>query len=363
MKALVYHGPGRKSWDTVPDPTIQQATDAIARIDSVTICGTDLHILKGDVPETAPGTILGHEAVGTIVETGSAVSNVRKGDQVLLSCVSACGRCTYCKQGRYGQCLGGGGWIFGHTINGVQAEYARVPFADTSTYKVPAELDAEQVLFLSDILPTSFEVGVLNGQVSPGDTVAIVGAGPIGLSAILAARLFSPGKIIAIDLADTRLVRAREFGADITINNGSKDPVAAVQALTDGLGADVAIEAVGVPATFELCADLVKPGGRVANVGVHGHPATLHLEKLWIRDVTITTGLVDTYSIPRLLSLIKGGRLDPRIFITHRFALDGVMEAYDVFADAGRSGALKVVMSRAMVLRQAEKKEAVAVAR
>lgn len=359
MKAVVYHGPGKKGWDTVADPSIQQASDAIVRIDAVTICGTDLHILKGDVPETTPGTILGHEAVGTIVETGAAVSTVRKGDQVLLSCVSACGRCTYCKQGRYGQCIGGGGWIFGHTINGVQAEYARVPFADTSVYKVPEGLSAEQVLFLSDILPTSFEVGVVNGKVSPGDTVAIVGAGPIGLAAILAARLFSPGSIIAIDLADSRLVKAKEFGADVTINNGTQDAVAAVLALTEGLGADVAIEAVGVPATFELCEELVKPGGHIANVGVHGHPAALHLEKLWIKDVTITTGLVDTYSIPRLLSLIRGGRLDPTRFITHRFALDGVMDAYDVFADAGRSGALKVVMNRAMVLRQPEKKEAV----
>ena len=363
MKAVVYHGPGRKSWDTVADPSIQQATDAIVSIDAVTICGTDLHILKGDVPETKPGTILGHEAVGTVVETGAAVTTVKKGDQVLLSCVSACGRCAYCKQGRYGACTGGGGWIFGHTINGVQAEYARVPFADTSVYKVPGELSAEQVLFLSDILPTSFEVGVLNGKVSPGDTVAVVGAGPIGLAAILTARLFSPGKIIAIDLADNRLARAKEFGADVVINNGGTDAVAAVQAMTGGRGVDAAIEAVGVPATFELCADLVKPGGHVANVGVHGHPATLHLEKLWIRDVTITTGLVDTYSIPRLLNLIEGGRLDPTAFITHRFALDGVMDAYGVFADAARSGALKVVLQRAMVLRQPEEKEAVATAR
>ncbi len=359
MKAVVYQGPGKKSWETVPDPSIDRATDAIVRIDAVTICGTDLHILKGDVPETTPGTILGHEAVGTIVETGGAVSTVKQGDQVLLSCISACGRCAYCKQGRYGACTGGGGWIFGHTINGVQADYARVPFADTSVYKIPDGLTPEQVLFLSDILPTSFEVGVLNGKVSPGDSVAIVGAGPIGLAAILAASLFSPGKIIAIDVADTRLARAKEFGADVTINNGKVDPVAAVRSATDGLGVDVAIEAVGVPATFELCADLVKKGGHVANVGVHGHPATLHLEKLWIHDVTITTGLVDTYSIPRLLSLISGGRLDPTRLITHRFALENVMEAYDVFSNAAQTGALKVVMNRAMVLRQPDKKELV----
>ena len=346
MKALIYHGPGQRSWDTVPDPRLEHATDAIVRIDTTTICGTDLHILKGDVPETKPGTILGHEAVGTVVEVGSAVNTVALGDHVLLSCISACGRCAYCKQARYGACTGGGGWIFGHTINGLQAEYARVPFADTSVYKIPNGLTDEQVLLLSDILPTSYEVGVLNGNVSPGDTIAVVGAGPIGLAAILTARLFSPGKIIAIDLADRRLARAQTFGADVTINNGEEDAVATVMGMTGGLGIDVAIEAVGVPSTFELCADIVRPGGHVANVGVHGHSATLHLEKLWSRDVTITTGLVDTYSIPRLLTLIQGGRLDPTVFVTHRFAMDGVMDAYDTFADAGRTGALKVVLNR-----------------
>jgi alcohol dehydrogenase len=351
MKALVYHGPGKRSWDTVPDPLIERATDAIVRIDTTTICGTDLHILKGDVPETKPGTILGHEAVGTVVEVGSAVSSVATGEHVLLSCVSACGRCAYCKQGRYGACTGGGGWIFGHTLNGLQAEYARVPFADTSVYKIPNGLTDEQVLLLSDILPTSYEVGVLNGKVAPGDTIAVVGAGPIGLAAILTARLFSPGKIIAIDLADRRLARAQTFGADVTINNGEEDAVATVMGMTGGLGVDVAIEAVGVPTTFELCAGIVRPGGHVANVGVHGQPATLHLEKLWSRDVTITTGLVDTYSIPRLLNLIQGGRLDPTVFVTHRFAMDGTMGAYDTFADAGRTGALKVVLNRAALLR------------
>ena len=344
MKALVYQGPGQRGWDTVDDPTIIDPTDAVVRIDTSTICGTDLHILKGDVPETTPGTILGHEAVGTVLEVGAGVSTVSPGDRVLLSCVSSCGRCRYCKQGRYGQCLGGGGWIFGHLIDGLQAEYARVPFVDNSVYKVPDELSDEQVLFLADILPTSFEVGVLNGMVSPGDVVAIVGAGPIGLAAILTARLYTPGRIVAIDLADSRLESALRFGADITINNGREDAVAAVMELTDGLGADVAFEAVGVPQTFELATELVRPCGRVANIGVHGESVTLHLEKLWIRDVTITTGLVDTFSIPQLLRLIVSGRLDPSLFATHRFALDDTMAAYDTFADAANSGALKVVL-------------------
>jgi len=344
MKALVYHGPSQRGWDSVDDPTILDPTDAIVRIDSSTICGTDLHILKGDVPETTPGTILGHEAVGTVQEVGASVTTVAAGDRVLVSCVSSCGRCRFCKEGRYGQCLGGGGWIFGHLINGLQAEYARVPFADNSVYKVPDQLTDEQVLFLADILPTSFEVGVLNGRVAPGDTVAIVGAGPIGLAAILTAKLYTPGNIVAIDLADSRLHSATRFGADTVINNGREDALARVMELTDGLGADVAFEAVGVPETFELAADLIRPGGRVANIGVHGKAAHLHLEKLWIRDVTITTGLVDTYSIPQLLRLIASGRLDPSLFATHRFPLGDTMAAYDTFADAANSGALKVVL-------------------
>jgi alcohol dehydrogenase len=345
MKALVYHGPGQRSWDLVPDPTIIEPTDAIVRIDSATICGTDLHILKGDVPETTPGTILGHEAVGTVVELGSAVTTLEVGDRVLVSCITACGRCRFCREGHYGLCTGGGGWIFGHLINGLQAEYARVPFADTSVYKVPDALSDEQVLFLADILPTAYEVGVLNGRVEPGDTVAIVGAGPVGLATVMTAMLHSPGRIVAIDLADARLEKAREFGADVTINNGREDAIAKVMDLTGGLGADVAIEAVGVPETFELCAELIRPGGRVANVGVHGHPATLHLERLWIRDVLITTGLVDTSTTPKLLRLIEGGRLDPTPFATHHFALGETEKAYDVFSAAAETHALKVVLT------------------
>jgi alcohol dehydrogenase len=344
MKALVYHGPGERGWDSVEDPTVVDATDIVVRIDTSTICGTDLHILKGDVPETTPGTVLGHEAVGTVEEVGAGVTTVVAGDRVLMSCISACGRCRFCKGGHYGQCIGGGGWIFGHLIDGLQAEYARVPFADNSVYKVPEGLSDEDVLFLADILPTSYEVGVLNGMVSPGDVVAIVGAGPIGLAAILTARLYTPGRIVAIDLADSRLEGARRFGADITINNGSEDAVAQVMELTDGLGADVAVEAVGVPQTFELATELIRAGGRVANVGVHGKPATLHLEKLWIRDVTVTTGLVDTFSIPQLMRLIVSGRLDPSLFATHRFALADTMAAYDTFADAANTNALKVVL-------------------
>ena len=345
MKGLVYHGPGKRSWDEVPDPTIEQPTDVVVRIDSSTICGTDLHILKGDVPTVQPGTILGHEAVATIVEKGSAVTTLEIGDRVLVSCITSCGRCRFCKERRYGLCSGGGGWIFGHLIDGLQAEYARVPFADTSVFKVPAALDDEEVLFLADILPTAYEVGVLNGRVEPGDTVAIVGAGPIGLAAVLTAGLFTPSHIVAIDIDDARLERARELGADVTINNAGGTAVADVMKLTGGLGADVAIEAVGVPDTFELCTELVRPGGRVANVGVHGHSATLHLETLWIRDLTITMGLVDTFSTPRLLELVAEGKLNTLPFATHYFPLDEMMSAYDTFSDAATTHALKVVLA------------------
>jgi alcohol dehydrogenase len=345
MKALIYHGPADKRWESKSDPIIQQPTDALVKIDTATICGTDLHILKGDVPTVTPGRTLGHEAVGTVVETGAAVSAVTKGDKVLVSCISSCGRCAYCRRGLYGQCQNGGGWILGHLVDGTQAEYARIPFADNGLYKLPSHLTDEQVLFLSDILPTGFEVGVLRGHVQPGDTVAVVGAGPVGLAAIMTSRLYGPGKVIAIDIADSRLERATEFGADVIINNSSQDAVGAIKQITDGLGADVVIEAVGLPQTFELCTDLVRPGGMVANVGVHGHPATLHLEKLWIMSVTITTGLVDTSSTPTLLKLVADGRIDPTPFGTHRFKLDQIMEAYDVFGDAARTNALKVVLS------------------
>ena len=347
MKALVYHGPGRKSWEEVPDARVIDDTDAVVRVETVTICGTDLHILKGDVPEVTDGRILGHEAVGTVVSVGSGVKAVKPGDRVLVSCVSACGHCRFCREGRFGQCLGGGGWILGYKIDGTQAEYVRVPFADNSTYKIPAGTSDEEILMLADILPTSYEVGAINGRVSPGDTVAIVGAGPIGLSAIIGARMFSPSHVVAIDLADARLDAAKLFGADLTVNNGRTDAVEFVRDITDGLGADVAIEAVGMPATFELCTELVRPGGRVANIGVHGQPATLHLESLWIKDITITTGLVDTFSTPTLLRLVAAHQIEAGRFVTHRFDLDDIEEAYRVFGNAADTGAIKVVMTRA----------------
>lgn len=347
MKALVYHGPGRMAWEDTPKPGISAATDAIVRVDATTICGTDLHIMKGDLPATTDGRILGHEAVGTVESVGSAVKNVKPGDRVLVSCVSACGTCRFCREGRYGQCLGGGGWILGYMIDGTQAEYVRVPFADTSTYPVPDGVADEDLLMLADILPTSYEVGVLNGHVSPGNVVAIVGAGPIGLSAMMTARLFSPSHIVAIDLADTRLDAAKRFGADVLVNSGRDDPLMVVQELTGELGADVAIEAVGIPATFELATALVRPGGRIANIGVHGKPATLHLETLWTRDVTITTGLVDTFSTPTLIRLLAGGQLNTSVFVTQRFALDDMMAAYDTFGRAAETGALKVVLTAA----------------
>ena len=346
MRALVYHGPGCHAFQEAPDPEITDEGDVIVRVDATTICGTDLHILKGDVPAVAPGRILGHEAVGTVDEVGDGVRRLREGDRVLVSCISACGTCRFCREGRYGQCLEGGGWVLGHTVDGTQADYVRVPFADTSTYRVPDGVTDEEVLMLADILPTGYEVGVLAGGVRPGDVVAVVGAGPVGLSAITGAQLYSASHVVAIDLSDARLEAAKHFGADVVVNNARENPLAAVKALTGGLGADVAIEAVGVPASFELAVSLARPGGRIANIGVHGESALLHLEEQWTRDITITTGLVDTSSTPTLMRLITTGQIDARRFITHRFDLDQFDEAYDVFARPADTGALKVVLSR-----------------
>ncbi|MFJ7263018.1 zinc-dependent alcohol dehydrogenase family protein [Streptomyces globosus] len=343
MKALVFHGPGRTSWQDVPDPSVKDAADAVVRVDAVALCGTDLHIVKGDVPEVAPGRILGHEAVGTVVETGADVRGVRPGDRVLVSCISACGRCRFCREARYGQCRGGGGWVLGHLVDGTQAEYVRVPFADLSVHPLPATLADHEAVLFADIFPTAYEVGVLSGGVRPGDTVAVVGAGPVGLAVIATARLFSPFRIIAVDLAASRLEAARRLGADATAT-AREEPERLVADLTDGLGADVVMEAVGLPEAFELCTRMVRPGGRVANIGVHGKPAVLHLEDLWIKDVTLTTGLVDTHSTPMLLRMAAAGRLPGAALVTHRFALDRMEEAYDVFSRAGDTGALKVVL-------------------
>ncbi|MFF0124953.1 zinc-dependent alcohol dehydrogenase family protein [Streptomyces mirabilis] len=343
MKALVFHGSGESAWEKVTDPGIQDATDAIVRVDAVTICGTDLHILKGDVPEVRPGTVLGHEAVGEIVDAGGDVRTVRPGDRVLVSCITACGRCRYCREGMYGQCRGGGGWILGHLIDGTQAEYVRVPHADLSTYVLPGAVDSKDAVLLADIFPTAYEVGVLNGRVRPADTLVVVGAGPIGLAAIATARLFTPGKIIAVDLAPARLDAAKRLGADAVAAAG-EEAEQLVADLTEGLGADVVIEAVGVPASFEACTRMVRPGGHVANVGVHGKPVTLHLEDLWSKNVTITTGLVDTYSTPTLLRMTAAGQLPTSSLVTHTFPLDAMEEAYDVFSRAADTGALKVVL-------------------
>lgn len=342
MKALVFEGRGHTSWRDVPDPGIKDAADAIIRVDAVTICGTDLHIIKGDVPEVTAGRVLGHEAVGEVMEVGSDARTGRPGDRVLVSCIASCGRCRFCRENRYGQCQGGG-WVLGHLIDGTQAEYVRVPFADLSVHPLPSAVDSYDAVLLADIFPTAYEVGVLNGQVRPGDTVVVVGAGPIGLATIATAKLYTPGRIIAVDLADSRLAAARAIGADATVSV-AEGPERLVEDLTEGLGADVVVEAVGVPEAFEMCMRMVRPGGRVANVGVHGKPATLHFEDLWIKDVTITTGLVDTYSTPLLLRMMAAGRLPSSLLVTHRFELEQMEKAYDVFSRAADTGALKVVL-------------------
>jgi alcohol dehydrogenase len=351
MKALVYQGPGKKSWDEVPDPKLIEPTDAVVQVDTTTICGTDLHILKGDVPAVTEGRILGHEGVGTVLEVGSSVRNVKVGDRVIISCISSCGVCTYCRTGNPSHCLAdegasGIGWILGHLIDGTQAELVRIPFADTSLYKLPEGVPDASAILLSDIFPTGFEIGVQYGRVKPGDTVAVVGAGPVGLSVMATAALYGAAQVVAIDLDDKRLELAQQVGASHSVNSGASDWKEQVFALTDGYGVDVAVEAVGVPATFEMCTHLVRPGGNVANVGVHGKPAMLDLQRLWIQNINISMGLVNTTTLGMLLKLVKQEMLPVDKFVTHRFAFDDVISAYETFGNAAQTGALKVLISR-----------------
>jgi alcohol dehydrogenase len=343
MKALVYHGAGKKAWEDKPKPTIIKPTDAIVKILKTTICGTDLHIMKGDLPEVADGRIIGHEGVGIIEEVGSAVSNFKAGDHVIISCITSCGKCEYCKKGMYSHCEDGG-WILGYMIDGTQAEYVRIPHADNSLYPIPAGSDEEALVMLSDILPTGFECGVLNGQVKPGDIVAIVGSGPIGIAALLTAQFYTPAEIIMIDQDENRLELAKTFGATHSINSANENAIEKIKSLTNGRGVDVAIEAVGVPATFELCQQIVAPGGHIANIGVHGKSVTLHLETLWSKNITITTRLVDTVTTPLLLKTVQSKKVEPKKLITHHFKLDQIMEAYDTFGNAAKEKALKVIL-------------------
>lgn len=344
MKALIYLGPGKYAWRDKEQPKIQRPTDVVVKISRTTICGTDLHILKGDVPTVEAGRTLGHEGVGVVVEKGEAVANFAIGDRVLISCITSCGRCGYCRRQMYSHCENGG-WILGNRIDGTQAEYVRVPCADTSLYQAPPGVSEDALAMLSDIFPTSFECGVLNGAVKPGDTVAIVGAGPIGLAALITARLYSPAQVVMVDVDDQRLVAAKEFGATHTVNSSTSNAVDLIMRLTQSIGVDVAIEAVGIPDTFDICQQIVAPGGHVANIGVHGKSVTLRLDKLWDRNITITTRLVDTITTPMLLKAVISGAIDPRKVITHRYRLQEMLKAYDTFGHAARERALKVVLS------------------
>ena len=345
MKALVYHSPGKRALENTPNPDIESPTDAIVRITKTTICGTDLHIMKGDVPTVTDGRILGHEGVGIIEKVGSCVSNFSVGDHVLISCISSCGRCVNCKKGMYSHCENGGGWILGVKIDGTQAEYVRIPFADNSLYPIPAGVDEEAFVMLSDILPTGFECGVLNGQVKPGDTVAIIGAGPIGLATLLTVHFYSPAEVIMIDTDDYRLKVAKKLGATHVIHNDLGNAVEKVMALTDNRGVDVAIEAIGIPESFDICQEIVAAGGHIANVGVHGKPVQLNLDKLWAQNITLTTRLVDTVTTPMLLKTVASGKLQVKQLITHHFSLDQVMQAYDTFGNAMEERALKIIIT------------------
>jgi alcohol dehydrogenase len=345
MKALVYHGPGKLALEDKPTPVIRKPTDAIVRITKTTICGTDLHIMRGDVPTVTAGRILGHEGVGIIEQTGENVSNFSVGDHVLISCISSCGKCTNCKKGMYSHCENGGGWVLGNLIDGTQAEYVRIPFADNSLYPIPAGSDEEALVMLSDILPTGFECGVLNGQVKPGDTVAIIGGGPIGLATLLTAQFYSPAEIIMIDIDDNRLEVSSRFGATKVINNSGGKAVEKVMTLTGNRGVDVAIEAIGMSSSFDVCQAIVAAGGHIANIGVHGKPVQLNLDKLWSHNITLTTRLVDTVTTPMLLKTVLSGKIQPKQLITHHFALNDAMQAYDTFGNSMKERALKVIIT------------------
>lgn len=344
MKALVYQGPGDKAWTDKASPSIEKPTDAVVRILHTTICGTDLHILKGDVPAVTPGRTLGHEGVGVIEEVGSAVRNFKKGDHVLISCVTSCGSCANCKRQLYSHCADGG-WILGHLIDGTQAEQVRIPHADNSLYAIPPGSDEQALVMLSDILPTGFEIGVLAGKIKPGDSVVIVGAGPVGMAALLTAQFYSPGMLVMVDVDPSRLEVALQFGATHIINPAAENVVAKIFELTDGVGIDVAIEAVGIPASFDTCQEVIAPGGHIANVGVHGKSVELHLEKLWIQNINISTGLVNTNTTPMLLKTVQAGKIEPSKLITHRFKLDDIVQAYEVFGNAAKEKAMKVILS------------------
>lgn len=345
MKALIYRGPGRISLEDVPKPTIQDATDAIVKVTKTTICGTDLHIFKGDVPSVADGRILGHEGVGIIEQVGAGVSNFKVGDHVLISCVSSCGRCGNCKKGMYSHCENGGGWVLGNLIDGTQAEYVRILFADNSLYSIPLGVDEEALVMLSDILPTGFECGVLNGQVKPGDSVAIVGAGPIGLAVLLTSQFYSPAEIIVVDVDDNRLEVAKSFGATEVINNSDGKAIEKIMLRTQQKGVDVAIEAIGIPLSFDICQSIVAAGGHIANIGVHGKPVQLNLDKLWDHNITLTTRLVDTVTTPMLLKTVTSGKIQPKRLITHHFKMKELIKAYETFGSAMKERALKVIIT------------------
>jgi len=341
MKALVFHGPGKRSWEDKPQPAIDKPTDAVVRITHTTICGTDLHILKGDVPAVEAGRILGHEGLGVVTEIGDGVSNIQVGDEVLISCVTSCGRCDYCKRGLYSHCRDGG-WILGHLIDGTQAEYVRIPHADNSLYLLPEDMDRAAAVMLSDILPTGHEIGALNGNVKLGDTVAIVGAGPIGLAALMTSRFYSPARIIMIDPDENRLAMARLLGATDTI---ARDPIEAIQKMTDGEGVDVAMEAVGIPETFDICQSIVRAGGHIVNIGVHGKSVEFKLQDLWIKNITLRTGLVNTNTIPVLMRVVESGGVKPADLVTHRFKLNDIEKAYDIFSEAAKEQAIKMLLT------------------
>lgn len=342
MKAFVYHGPEKMSLDQVPKPTIIKPTDAIVKVTTSTICGTDKHIRHGGMPEVEPGRIIGHEFCGIVEEVGSSVNKFKKGDKVAVSCVTQCMDCYYCRRGMYSQCTTGS-WIYGYMIDGCQADYVRVPYADSGMYIIPDSLTDEDVLFVGDILSTGY-FGAENGNIQPGDTVAVFGSGPVGMCAMATARLWGPARIVAVDIDDSRLEFAKKNGwADYGLNPQKVDVVQALKDMTGGRGADVTIEANGFEPTFKGAIDGVRAGGTVSLIGVFEKPQVVEMNKLWIKNIAIKMGLVNANRISELIDLIKEGKLNMKPLITHTLPLSQVAEGYDIFEER-RDNAIKVVL-------------------
>ena len=332
MKAVVYKGNGEIALEDRPIPKILDDRDAIIKVTLTTICSSDIHIKHGAVPRAVPGTILGHEFVGRVVETGSAVKKIKPGDRVSVNVETFCGECFFCKRGFVNNCTDpDGGWALGCRIDGGQAEYVRIPFADNGLTVIPDHVSDEQALFNGDILSTGYWAAKI-GELNPADTVAVIGAGPTGLCTMMCARLYTPARIIAIDTDEYRLNLAKEKGlADITLIPGRDDPEKVIKELTDGRGADTVFEVAGGADTFQTAWKIARPNAVVVVVAMYEEAQELPLPDMYGKNLVFKTGGVDGSYCREIMDLTACGKLDAGFLITHRCSLNDIMNAYDIF--------------------------------